>query len=88
MFAELHHQCMRTTIDIEKPVLEKLKRIQKAEKRSLGQIASSLLAQALKEDEAQRKTAREPSLEWITARMDARVDLSDKDAIYRALDGQ
>jgi hypothetical protein len=38
---------MRTTLDLEKPVLEGLKRLQKEEKLPLGKIASRLLAEAL-----------------------------------------
>ncbi len=79
---------MRTTIDIEMPILEKLRERQKAEKRPIGQIASSLLAQAFKEEEKQRQTDGEPTLDWTTASMGARVDLADKDALYRALDGR
>ena len=74
---------MRTTLDIEKPVLDDLKRLQKRVKKPLGQIASSLLAQALKE---QKQATGETKFEWVTASMGARVDISDKDALYRILD--
>lgn len=76
---------MRTTLDIEKPVLDDLKKLQKREKKPLGQLASSLLAQALKEQSAAGGN-REIELAWTTARMGARVDLSDKEAVYRLLD--
>lgn len=76
---------MRTTLDIEKPVLEDLKRLQRLEKKPLSQIASTLLAQALKE----RKAAESPrsELAWITVGMGAKVDLSDKESLYKAMDG-
>jgi len=78
---------MRTTLDIEKPVLDDLKVLQKREKKPLGQIASALLAQALKEQMlAQHQTADATKLDWVTSSMGARVDLSDKDAVYRILD--
>jgi hypothetical protein len=76
---------MRTTLDIEKPVLDALKELRRKEKRSLGQIASRLLADALaREANADRQV--EP-FEWEAAAMDAKVDLSDKDAVYRAMEG-
>ena len=38
---------MRTTIDIDDPILKDLKRLQKREGKSLGRLVSDLLAQAL-----------------------------------------
>jgi hypothetical protein len=38
---------MRTTLDLEKPVLDGLRRLQKEEKIPLGKIASRLLAESL-----------------------------------------
>jgi len=76
---------MRTTLDLEKPVLQGLKALQKQQNRSLGRIASELLAEAL----ASRSRAKPPSptkLVWSSRAMTARVDLADKDAVYRALD--
>jgi hypothetical protein len=75
---------MRTTIDLEAPVLEELKRVQQEEGVSLGKLASRLLADAL--DFRRKKTAKPLKLSWITGRMGALVDLSDKDAVYRVLD--
>jgi len=75
---------MRTTLDLDKPVLDGLKALQKMEKGSLGRIASNLLAEAL----ASRKGPRQspPQFAWNTKQMRARVDLSDKDAVFQALD--
>ena len=73
----------RTTLDIDAPILKELKRLQKAEGRSLGKIVSQLLAEAL----SQRKTAPEAAkLQWVSLPMRALVDLSDKEAIYGVLD--
>jgi len=47
---------MRTTVDIDDPVLKDLKRIQQKEGKSLGRLISDLLAQALGE----RKSAKAP----------------------------
>jgi hypothetical protein len=75
---------MRTTIDLESPVLEELKRVQLEEGVSLGKLASRLLADALAF--RRQKAARPMSLSWNTGRMGAVVDLADKDAVYRVLD--
>ena len=73
---------MRTTLDIDDPVLRELKRLQAREGKSLGQLVSELLARALKEDAV--ATSAPPS-SWIAKPMGARVNLSDKEAVYRAL---
>jgi hypothetical protein len=75
---------MRTTIDLESPVLEELKRVQQEEGVSLGKLASRLLADAL--DFRRKKSAKPSRLSWNTAAMGALVDPTDKDAIYRVLD--
>lgn len=41
---------MRTTLDIDEPVLRELKQLQTKEGKSLGRLVSNLLARALKED--------------------------------------
>jgi len=76
---------MRTTLDLDKPVLDGLKALQKKEKRSLSRIASELLGDALK---ARREGGRKrpPAFRWNSSRMQSRVDLADKDAIYKILD--
>lgn len=70
-------------MDIDAPILKELKSLQKREKKSLGQLASSLLAEALKQS-GQTKT--EPLLEWTSSPMGARVNLGDKDALYSIID--
>ena len=73
----------RTTLDIDKPVLDEVKRIQRREKRSLGQVVSRLLAEAL----SSRRPEKSPSnLDWTAKPMGARIDLLDKDALYAILD--
>ena len=71
----------RTTLDLDAAVLRELKR-RKRSGQSLGQLASELLAGALREPAAPR-----PALRWRSARMGARVDLEDKEAVRRATDG-
>ena len=74
---------MRTTLDIEGPVLKELKRLQKSTGQSLGRLASDLLARAL----ATRDSTAEPrTLCWTTQDLGARVDIDDKEALQRVLD--
>jgi len=77
---------MRTTIDIESPILEELKKVQQEEGVSLGKLASRLLADALAF--RNKKTTKPAALVWNTGRMGALIDLSDKDAVYRIFDQQ
>jgi hypothetical protein len=74
----------RTTLDIDTPLLEELKRIQKREKKSLGALVSCLLAEALARRSRGRRIRRQ--FRWVSRPMGARVDISDKDALYAALD--
>lgn len=75
---------MRTTIDIDDPILKDLKRLQRREGKSLGRLVSDLLAQALADARAQGSLAAE--FRWISKPMNARVNLADKDALYDAMD--
>ncbi len=73
----------RTTLDLDPQVLRQLRERQKREHRTLGQLASELLAQALADD---RGYTEVPPLDWPAQPMGAPVDIGDKDALYRALD--
>lgn len=73
----------RTTIDIETPILEELKRLQEKEGVSLGALASTLLSDALA---ARKKPGPARRLRWNARPMNARVSLEDKDAVWAILD--
>jgi hypothetical protein len=74
---------MRTTIDIDDPILREIKAIQEREGRSLGAIVSELLAEAL----AGRHSSRvKPSFRWASRPMKALIDLADKDKVHAILD--
>lgn len=74
---------MRTTIDIDDPILREVKAIDEKEGRSMGAVVSELLADAL----SRRRAGRErPTFRWTSRPMKALVDLTDKDAVYAALD--
>jgi hypothetical protein len=77
----------RTTIDLDANVLRELKRRRRASGQSIGAIASELLAGALRGPTG--VSSPEPVADrWRTARMEARVDLEDKEALRRALEGE
>jgi hypothetical protein len=75
---------MRTTVNIDDPVLKDLKKIQKKEGKSLGRLISDLLAQALGERKSPKAPAKPP--QWISKTMGARVDLADHEAVYAAME--
>ncbi len=79
------HQLPRTTLDIDATVLDELRRRQRAEGKSLGQLASELLACAIGEGDGGQAIEPAP-LRWTTRRMGARVDLEDAEAVRSALD--
>lgn len=74
----------RTTIDIDTPILKDLKRLQKRERKSLGRLVSDLLAEALARYRSGSLEDRE--LQWRSQRMNALIDIADKEAVYAALD--
>jgi hypothetical protein len=74
---------MRTTVDIDDPILREVKAIHEKEGRSMGAVVSELLADAL----ARRRAARgRPVFRWTSRPMKALIDLSDKDALCAVLD--
>ncbi len=72
---------MRTTIDLDDDILRELKRRQREEHKTLGQLVSELLAPTLA-----AKAAKPVDLRWATADLRPRVDLDDMDAVWAILD--
>jgi hypothetical protein len=70
---------MRTTLDIDVPILREVKALHEREGRSMGAIVSELLAR-------RRSTRAVPSFRWTSRAMKSQVDLADKEAVYAALD--
>lgn len=74
----------RTTLDLDASVLRELRRRGQRQRKSMGEVASELLARALADSE---QPTEDPTFRWITADLGApRVDLEDKDALHDALD--
>jgi plasmid stability protein len=80
----LASRIMRTTLDIDDPILKKLKVIQARDGRSLGRLVSDLLAQALA---GEVKEAAPRYFAWAASPGPLLVDLADKDAVHEALEG-
>jgi hypothetical protein len=75
---------MRTTVDIDDPILKDLKKIQEKEGKSLGRLISDLLAQAIRERKSPKASAKPGR--WVSKAMGARVDLADREALYAAME--
>jgi len=75
----------RTTLDLDPSVLAQLRRRAQAEHKSMGQLASERLAVSL----GQETAGELPAFEWPTWHMGKpKVDLQDRDALWRALDAE
>lgn len=72
----------RTTIDVDAAVLRELEARKRREGKTLGRLVSELLAAAL-----DRSDDPPQSFEWYSQPMRALVDLEDKEAVRRVLDG-
>ncbi len=77
---------MRTTIDIDKPVLDELKRLGQKRKKTIGKLASELLAASLSDLKRREAKSSKRKLQWTSRSMGARIDLEDKEALHAALD--
>jgi hypothetical protein len=75
----------RTTLDLDASVLRELRRRGARERKSMGQVASEVLAAGLGE-----RAPRDPApLSWPSRHMGRpRIDLDDKEALGRMLDGE
>jgi hypothetical protein len=85
MHAMVASRIMRTTIDLDPTVVTELKRRSKSAGKSMGQVASELLAASLSE---QAGLPRNPGgLTWIAKDLGRPlVDLEDKEAVRALLD--
>jgi hypothetical protein len=73
----------RTTLDLDASILKQLRDHAAAEHKSMGQVASERLAVAL----AEQGDGEPAPLRWPRKHMgEPRVDLQDKDAVWKALD--
>ena len=85
MRAAVASRIMRTTINLDAMIVKELKRRSKGAGKSMGQLASELLATSLRE---QTGRPRNPGgLTWIAKDLGRPlVDLEDKEAVRARLD--
>jgi hypothetical protein len=83
MLLVIASRIMRTTLDIDGPILREVRALHEREGRSMGAVVSELLAEALAR---RRSTRARPSFRWSSRDMTSLIDLSDKEAIYAALE--
>ncbi len=77
---------MRTTIDLDPTVIKELKRRSRGVGKSMGQLASELLATSLRQHDG--RPADGVGFEWIAKDLGRPlVDLEDKEAVRALLDG-
>lgn len=74
---------MRTTVDIDTPILKELKMLGAAEGKTLGRVVSDLLLEALSRRKDQSGPKR--AAQWIAKPMGAKLDLADREAVYDAM---
>lgn len=82
MRSRLASRIMRTTIDLDPGVLRDLKARARREGKSLGRVASELLAAGLDAGTA----GAPPPFAWVARPMGARIDLEDKETVRRLID--
>jgi Arc/MetJ family transcription regulator len=74
----------RTTVDLDASVLAELRRRAARERKSVGKLASELLAQQLATESPE---SRSEALQWTSRDLGIpRVDLEDKEALSSLLD--
>jgi hypothetical protein len=74
----------RTTLDIDKTVLEQLRGRAAAEHKSMGQVASEMLAPVLAQGGPDRKPR---PLRWMSKHMGKPlIDIDDKEKLWEFLD--
>ncbi len=74
----------RTTLDIDASVMSELRRRGEREGKSIGRVASEVLARGLQETQPV-----DPPFTWISANLGIPlVDLEDKEALNAVLDGR
>lgn len=73
----------RTTFDLDATVLADLRHRAATEGKSMGQVASELLAIGLHDE-----STEQPPLNWVRKDLGLKIDLEDKDAVWRILDAE
>ena len=73
----------RTTVDIDTPILQEIKNLQREEGKSMGRLISELLSDALGHRVPERG---EFTLDWFHQDMGALIEIGDKEELYPTMD--
>ncbi len=73
----------RTTITIDTPVYNKIKNMSRRQHTTVTKVISGLLTEALRRQAGNVETA---SFAWHKKKMEAKIDVGDKDELYRLMD--
>jgi len=76
---------MRTTVDIDKPILDEIKAMKKEQGKPLGQLVSELLARSLSDLRGAGALSK-AAFRWNSDALGSKVDSEDKDVLYATLD--
>lgn len=77
----------RTTLDLDASILGELRARAAREGKSMGRVASELIAQGAAGEADNGAEPERPPFKWHTAKMGKPlVDLEDKDAVWAILD--
>ena len=74
---------MRTTVDIDAPLLLDVKRLQKQEGKTQGQVINELLSAGLRGRSA--KPLKRRRLNWPAKAMGQRIEIDDREALWALL---
>ncbi len=74
----------RTTLDLDATVLADLRSRASDQGKSMGQVASEVLAVGLHDE----TTTEQSPLRWARKDLGLKVDLEDKDAVWRILEAE
>jgi hypothetical protein len=82
--ASITHRMPRTTLNLDPLVMRELRQRSKRERKSMGDLASQLLARALRGDEP---PSPPPAFDWVSRDLGTpTVDLEDKEALNARLE--
>lgn len=77
----------RTTLNIDDMVMRDLKRIQRKERKPLGQLVSELLVLGIEQHGRPGRVSEPPPFKWISRPMGPMlIDIEDKEALYELFD--
>jgi hypothetical protein len=77
---------VRTTLNIDAPLFEEVRRLAVAEAKSIGRVVSELLAEALHGRRRGKARTGTATFTWVSKPMQARVRLEQAGALYELAD--